>query len=332
MTPGPKAAQAGSNGMSVHAAANVAAPASTTTAPAPASTTNVIASRMAASPASTSKYGWGATPRVYAARKGACVGIYGAGKSGKTSTIGNVIQSELARPLLILSANANPDSLASLDTEEIEVIPITKFEEIDNYYKRIVAEQGKFPFRSVSLDVVSDMLGLREEAGKVKATTDYWQEYSSVNADMKGLTRKWRVLTEMPNLMLNVFFVLWERREDVKIRGVKPDGGRAGLDLNGAMRSSFPGMVPFLGHLTEGDTAGLVRLLDLRTAPLEHVGGWNLDQRTGADPAIKSIPSQIYFGVNDAPMADLVNSIKGGELFPSDRYTLAAASARARGK
>lgn len=274
------------------------------------------------------KYGWGSSPRDYVQRKGACIGVYGAGKIGKTSTIGNVIESDLARPLLIFSANANPDSLVSIQSDDIEVIPITKPAEIDGYYDRIVREQGKFPFKSVSLDVVSEMLGLLEQKANVKPSNEYWQAYSGVQADMKAIVRKWRLLSELPNLRLNVFFVLWERNEEITLRGNKVK--RAALDLNGAMRTSFAGMVPCLAHITEADTTGLVRIMDFRTAPTEHVGGWNYDQRAGADEVIRSIPREIFYGANDAPMADLVNTIRGGEAFPREQYTLNAALARAR--
>lgn len=239
------------------------------------------------------------------------IGVYGPGGAGKTTTIATCCNSPLGRPLLYLNARGNPHVVASR-AEDITVVDIAKFSQIEDVRKDIIGALNKdeFPFRSIALDTVSDMVSqdLRDRYGPM--TNIQWTDHSATTADGLNLIRNFSDLAD--NYGINVFFSFQETSETREIRGQSVN--RSEIALNKALQSQAPGIINWLGRLyVLDDEPRYTRVLDFRPIEKQQVSKFQVDPD---DARFKGILMEVY----DPNFGDIIDAIKGGIPYPIDQH------------
>lgn len=239
------------------------------------------------------------------------IGIYGPGGSGKTTTVATACDSPLGRPMLHINARGNPHVVASRKAD-IEVVDIMKFKEVEDVRKDIVKALGRgdFPYKSIALDTVTDMVSqdLRDRYGDMADIA--WTQHSATTADGLNLIRNFSDIAD--NYGINVFFVFQEVSEDREIRGQKIS--RSELALNKALQSQAPGIINWLGRLyIEDDAPRYTRCLDFRPIEKQQVSKYQVDPD---DERFKGILMEIY----DPNFGDIIDAVKGGTPYPVDAH------------
>lgn len=239
------------------------------------------------------------------------IGIYGPGGAGKTTTVGTACDSEHGRPMLYLNARGNPHVIASRGSD-VQVVDIQMFKELEDVRKDIVKalNDDAFPFKSVALDTVSEMvsLDLRDRYGPM-ANLD-WTMHSATTADGLNLVRNFSDIAD--NYGINVFFVFQETNEDREIRGQKVN--RSELMLNKALQSQAPGIINWLGRLYIDDgPPTYTRCLDFRPIEKQQVSKYQVDPD---DDRFRDILMEIY----NPSLGDILDAVKGGLPYPIDRH------------
>lgn len=242
---------------------------------------------------------------------GVKIGVYGPGGAGKTTLLGTALDSEYGKPMLYLNARGNPHVIASRG-EDCVVVDIPKFSTIEAIRKDIVADLAadRFPFKSIALDNVSDMISmdLRDRYGAMANVE--WTQHSATTADGLNLIRNFCDIAD--NWGINVFFVFWDVYEDREIRGQKVN--RSELALNKALQGQIPGILNWLGRLyIMDDEPRFTRCLDFRPVEKQQVSKWQVDPD---DERYKGILMEIY----NPHLGDILDSIKGGKPYPVDLH------------
>lgn len=242
---------------------------------------------------------------------GVKIGIYGPGGAGKTTLLGTALDSEYGGPMLYLNARGNPHVIASRGSN-VSVVDMPRFDTVEKVRKDIIKDlaAGDFPFKSIALDNISDMVSmdLRDRYGPT--TNVEWTQHSATTADGLNLVRNFSDIAD--NFGINVFFVFWDVFEDREIRGQKVN--RSELALNKALQGQIPGIVNWMGRLYIMDDAPrYTRCLDFRPLEKQQVSKWQVDPD---DARYKDILMEIY----DPHLGDILDSIKGGKPYPVEAH------------
>lgn len=239
------------------------------------------------------------------------IGIYGPGGAGKTTTVATACNVPRGRPMLYLNARGNPHVVASRG-KDITVVDITKFSDVELVRKDIVKalNADDFPFKSITLDTVSDMISqdLRDRYGPM--TNVEWTQHSATTADGLNLIRNFSDIAD--NYGINVFFVFQETYEDRELRGQKVN--RSELALNKALQSQAPGIINWLGRLyVLDDEPRYTRVLDFRPIEKQQVSKFQVDPD---DERFKGILMEVY----DPDLGDVIDAVKGGVPYPIEAH------------
>lgn len=244
-------------------------------------------------------------------KAGVKLGIYGPGGAGKTTLVGTACDSPLGRPMLYLNARGNPHVIASRRAE-VDVVDVVKFKDVESIRRDIIKDltHGEFPYNSIALDNVSDMVSqdLRDRYGEM--TNVQWTDHSATTADILNVVRNFSDIAD--NFGVNVFFVMWEAPEDREIRGQKVN--RSELAMNKALQTQLPGIINWLGRLyVMDDEPRFTRCLDFRPIEKQQVSKYQIDPY---DDIQKAIQMEIY----DPHLGEIIDALKGGVPFPADTH------------
>ena len=258
------------------------------------------------------RYGGIEAKPVTAEDRGLAIGIYGPGGIGKTTLAATITDSMLGMPALLLDARGNTHVLASGYHDKIDVLPITKFSEVERVRQDVMRDK-EFPYKSVILDNVSEMfhLDLRDRYGA--ATQIEWTQHSATTADVLQLVRNWYDMT-LTAPRVNVVFVFQETPEARTIRGQKVES-RSEIAFNKALQGQIPTLVSFLGRLYQiSDTPPYTRMLSFAPVETVHQAKAQIDPN---DPAARDMPLEQY----NPSLASILDSVRGHEPWPAAKHT-----------
>lgn len=253
------------------------------------------------------------TPTQVAQEHGLCMGIYGPGGGGKTTVCGLSCLSEYSGKTLVVDAEGGSHVLSHLEPN-IETAAVTKWSEIDKLrlYIKNRPEEFTEEYGGILWDNMSEMqdMNLDDITGGTKRPEI--QHFGRSTADLLTLVRDMRKVSITHGL--NVFFVLW----DTKSVDEESNLNRQGVLLTNKLASKFPGIVNMVG------------LLRVKANPpgLRHLS-FQPSEKTDAkfrvapkDTLSSSIPLDIYYTMQQNPMADILATVRGGVPFPADKYSL----------
>lgn len=254
------------------------------------------------------KYGGIAGVPVNEVKSGVCIGIYGPGGIGKTTLAGTICKSEYGWPAAYLDARGNPEVIRSYG-DKVQVFPIAKFDQLDDWRKDFINDRER-PFKTVIVDNLSELwaMDLRDRYG---ADADIkWEMHSATTADILQAARNLKDLSTIYGV--NVIIVAWDTPENRTIRG--RDVSRSELAFNSKLQSQLPGIISWLGRLyIVEDSPPYTRCLDFRPIETMHQAKFQLDP----DDAIAGqIPMQIW----NPSLASIIDCIKGGQPWPTDKH------------
>lgn len=243
-------------------------------------------------------------------KSGFKMGIYGPGGAGKTTLAATACDSEFGGPQLHLDARGNPHVVASRGSEVMSV-PIDKFKDVEAVRKDIIKalNAGTFPFKSISLDNVSDMnsMDLRDRYGEM--TKVDWTDHSATTADVLNVVRNFSDIADIYGI--HVFFIFWESPEDRELRGQKIN--RSELALNRALQNQVPGIINWMGRLYVMDDNRFTRCLDFRPIEKQQISKWQVDPN---DPRYAGLHMEVY----NPHIGEILDSVYGGAPYDVSRH------------
>lgn len=238
----------------------------------------------------------------WAKTAGACMVLYGQGGAGKTLLAAMV--RELGRTLHI-DAEGGTDVLDGIIDENYDIIDIYSYRE----FKKLVGALKRNPqdYRNIIVDNLCELadLDINEIAGEGNAPQiQHWGEMTRdilhEVRDLRNLARRYGI---------NVIFIAWDSDEK--------DGSiiKKNLALNPALQAKVPGIINIVGHVRVL-TNPHRRMLDFAATP-KSVSKF----RRANNASAMEVPLQITYGVDNLPLADVLNTIQGRSKWDSKKYS-----------
>lgn len=242
---------------------------------------------------------------------GMVIGFLGRGGSGKTSTAGMITQSRHAGHVLHVNMHGRPAAIQHLSG----ITTVTPGD-----WKAV---------KNIREDVESGEIDLHEGDGAGSVILDTWTE--AQNIDLRGInrsmkieiqewgesqahileeTRKWVDIAERKGI--NVIFCLWEEMDEDKDVSLT----RRHVSFARKLAAQWPGLVTFIGLIDPVENHPEYRYIDFRPSK-------RTDAKFGVAPtdAAKKIPYEMYYGVDQPLLADMLDVIKGDKEWPTQQYT-----------
>lgn len=234
---------------------------------------------------------------------GISAAIYGPPGAGKTTFCAYACEAIDGAPVLDLDAEGGARSIMHLP---VEVAPVDTWEKIKRITAGIMAIED-LPYKTIILDNMSEYqaLNLKSVAGSGQPQI---QHYQTCTIDLLNLTRQYRDLAKRKGI--NVFFIAWESPEKDDSTGIiKKDVG-----FTPSLARQFPGIVDIVGYLSveAGETRRLTFAPSIRTAA---------KFRRSLTEAARKIPLTINYKMEDKPIVDILNTLRGGADWPTSKYT-----------
>lgn len=236
--------------------------------------------------------------------QGACIGLYGQGGAGKTLLAAEVYK--LGKSLY-LDAEAGTDVIAHLkDEPNLDIIDIDSFRK----YQNIIDELKKdhFPYENIVVDNLSEIMDFGEIHFGIQGNGSHdLQNYKLLTREMIRRVKDLRELSRKYGI--NVIFLCWDADEKDDRNVLKKD-----LALTPALRKEYPGIINILGHVRVLRDPNL-RTLDFAPSP-KTVAKF----RRSPTSLAMEVPFEITYDVDNLPLADVIETIKGRKKWPKDKY------------
>lgn len=228
--------------------------------------------------------------------------LYGPGGAGKTTLPAGLHDTEYG-PVIYGAAESGLIVIKHLG------VPYVDFAKWSDCTAMLAAFKGpnKPPYKTVVLDNLSEMLQLAiySEAPDGMPTQPQWNKITN---KVLGLVRDWRDLTKIMDL--NVFFLAWDADERDEIGTVKKD-----INFTPALRKAYPGIVDTVAHISTPQNKPDLRLISFQPGP-KTISKFRRAPTSNA----MNVPYNIYYGLKNLPMYDIIATIKGDKPFPLDKY------------
>lgn len=243
-------------------------------------------------------------------RQGVFIMIYGPPGVAKTTNIGKVVLSKYGSPAYLADMESGAESIRSMEGIHIppegkEINTWTRLVELIDWFEQ--APSSEIIHKSLLLDNMSESLGLWQDTHVPNGPLQiqHWGEYYR---EVVRLTRKLRNISRKKKV--NILMTAWENpRENDSGQVYKHD-----IDFNPALARRFPGLIDIVGYLTVVSGGnGTKRELSFQAHPRTAAKF----RRSIAYSNVMEIPDVLKFGLDDAPIADLINTLQGGEKFPT---------------
>lgn len=234
---------------------------------------------------------------------GLCIAIYGVAGVGKTTLAAQCALSELGKPVLVIDAEGGSRAIAHM--QDVYIADVKTWKEVLEVSQEVV--KTKPEFKTVILDNMSEFQQLNLK-GITGGSVPQIQHYGQNTNEMLNFVRLWRDVSR--DLGINVIFIAWESPEkDESTGAIKRD-----LGFTPSLAKQFPGIIDIVGYLTV-DIRG-TRILEFAPSPRNAAKF----RRSQSEIAMQ-IPLKLYYTIDEHPMVDLLNTLKGGEKWPVGRYT-----------
>lgn len=232
-----------------------------------------------------------------------CVMI-GQGGAGKTTLAADMYKLDDPGKTVVLNSDAGVDAISHLG-KAVEVVNIRKYKEFKDF--TAAAKAGDLPWTQYIIDNVVSLASqdLEDIAGGRDQVEI--QEYGKMTRDILFDTKEWRNIAQYNGY--NVVMNAWDELEEDK------DGRkRRGIALTPALQKEFPGSVTIIGHVqvtSDPDWRCLTFAPGLKTIA---------KFRRSLNVAAQKIPWEIWYQVDNLPMADIIRTWRGEQDWPEAKY------------
>ena len=236
---------------------------------------------------------------------GISMAIYGAPGVGKTTLAAQASLSEYGGRVLFLDAEGGTRSISHLDN--VDVIDIHDWAQFGKVTNVLANPNEACEWGTIVLDNMSEYqaVNLKHIVGKDIPQIQHWGQSTN---DMLYVTRLYRDLARKRGF--NVFYIVWEAPEKDEASGIiKRDVG-----FTPSLARQFPGIIDIVAYLTV--EADQTRVLSFAPSPRTAA-----KFRRSRSEAARDIPLVLYYNAEDLPMIDLLATLKGGQAWPTGKYT-----------
>lgn len=228
--------------------------------------------------------------------------LYGQGGAGKTTLAADAA---LLGPTLHLDMEGGADAISHRD--DVDVVPLytwRDFEKMTDHLKK-----GDHGYTNIIVDNLVELVDMRLRSIAGNTDNIEIQEWGQMSRDVKYKTREYRDAIARKQ-GVNVFFLVWDADEKDDRGTIKKD-----LAFSPSLRKEFPGIVTIIGHVAVTNDPNR-RMLNFAPGP-KTVSKF----RRSADSAAQEVPFNIYYGINNLPMADVIRTMKGElKKWPTSKY------------
>lgn len=236
--------------------------------------------------------------------QGVFMTLYAQGGGGKTTLAAELYK--IGRTLYI-DAEGGTDSIAHLQDEpNLDIVDVSDYKQFKRLGEKLKLDTEDYV--NIVVDNLSEIIDLCEiDVGIVGNDAHDLQRYKLMTREIMRQVRLYRELSRIRGL--NVIICAWDSDE-------KDDRGVLKKDLafTPKLREEYPGICTIIGHVDVTNNPDL-RRLNFAPGP-KTVSKFKRSQ----DSAAMKIPYQIYYGINNLPLADIINTIKGKEDWPEKKY------------
>lgn len=236
---------------------------------------------------------------------GVCIILYGKAGAGKTPIAATAVQSErFGHPMLYVDAEAGRKSIAHYTN--IDFLSVNKWAQVDAIMDEL--EKPDQPYKCVVFDNLSELRETHMRTS-VGTTEPQFQHYKKNTEGITTFVRKCRDYSE--KFGISFILILWDTDEKDEGLGITVKK----LELTPSLQDVIPGMVDIIGMIEpENDQS--------RTITFEQNRRTVSKFRKARYANAQKIPLKLTVRDPDMPvLADILNTLKGGDDFPIDRYT-----------
>lgn len=241
---------------------------------------------------------------------GICMGMYGTGGSGKTTTLAEIVYSPYGTPALLVDVEGGSSSVEHLMPLGLDIVKPSKWSEVENIrreFKRGLG--GGHAYKSLIWDNVSELASMLMKS--ITPTQPQIQHWGQMTATMLEFIRENRDLARLEGI--NTLFCLWEETEKDELTGIV----RKKLNLTPKFGAAFPGIVTMVGRLTVVGKARDDYVRQLSFAPSTDT---DAKFRVAPTDVAAKIPLELYLRRDVHFLADFLSTVRDGTPFPADKY------------
>jgi hypothetical protein len=137
------------------------------------------------------------------------------------------------------------------------------------------------------------------------------QEYGISQVHVLSLVRKWRNIADATGI--TVFILFWQR----ELINERTKTTKHELYLTKQLAEAMGGVIGCVMHLTTENDRDVTRHLSLSGASSVTAAKFRRDK---TDDVMWTIPNDIYYRKDQAPLVDMMATIYEGVPFPTERY------------
>lgn len=236
--------------------------------------------------------------------QGVCAGLYGQGGAGKTLLAADIYR---LGKTLYLDVEAGTDVIEHLkDTDDLDIVDIKAFKTYQNIVDDLKKDHN--PYVNIVVDNLSELLDLCEIHFGITGNGSHdLQNYKLCTREMLRRVKDLRELSRQYGL--NVIFLCWDADEKDDRNVLKKD-----LALTPGLRKEYPGIINIIGHVRVLRDPNL-RVLDFAPNP-KTVS----KLRRSPTSSAKEVPFEITYDVDNLPLVDVIETIKGRKNWPKEKY------------
>lgn len=248
---------------------------------------------------------------------GWCAAIYGAPGTGKTPIACDIVHADGCAPGMLFDVEGGSRSVAHIPSNLLTVVRPTengkdrpwKWEDIRQIVLWIRDEPiERLGHYSFIFDNMSEIQNLaiqwaRKNDPRGEQPIVEIQHHGRATAELLQMVRTLRDVAQIKKI--NIIFIAWEAPEKDEISGViKRDVG-----FTPSFARQFPGLLDMVGYLS-------VEAPGRRKLSFEPSARTAARFRRSQNDVSNKIVSELKFTLGDYPIADIVNTLRGGKEFP----------------
>lgn len=244
------------------------------------------------------------------ARDAFCLLGYGHGGVGKTTLAGMFSDYEPACDVLVVDGEGGATAIANKD--HIDVIQATKWQNVEDVLKEFERrKRDELKYRTLVFDNLSEYQMIHLSTIVNPTSEVQIQHWGRNTAALLSFTRRARDLARLKGI--NVVMLAWQDSSEDDIIGKI----RHGVALTNKLAARLPGIVNIVGHMTiEDNPPAYTRKLSFAASPRT-----DAKFRRAAGDTASPIPLEIWYGLHQNPIVDMMRTFYEGVPFPVDQYT-----------
>jgi hypothetical protein len=218
-----------------------------------------------------------------------------------------------ARDVLVVDGEGGATAIAN--KQYVDVIQASKWRDVEAVLREIERSkpEDKMPYRTVVFDNLSEYqtIQLASIVGEQLTGVEI-QHWGQNTAALMRFTRRVRDLSRFKGI--NTVMLAWQdSSEDELSKKV-----RHGVALTNKLAARLPGVVNVVGYLSVMDNAPLhTRRLSFAASPRT-----DAKFRRAANDKASAIPLELYYGLHQNPIVDILSTLYDNVPFPAAQYLM----------